>query len=149
MQVLHGKFVKSLTNRSGLNPHEIPPPSKPPLFSSSVNAAKSVGYVTCNWEGQHHISTQQSLLWILGRDTHIRHLGQSTSEMCVCFCVCETVRVLAVEQQRCYLTHPEKTSGEFKQPSHWFQLIPHTPTHTQISSCCTQTLGSISGHTRG
>ena len=45
-------------------------------------------------------------------------------------CVCVIVHVSEVGQQRCYLTHPVKTSGEFEQA--WLLL----PTHTHTPCTC-------------
>lgn len=67
-------------------------------------------------------------------------------------CVCVIVHVSEVgQQQQRYLTHPEKTSGQFKQPSHWLQLpvCAHKTinnTHVAICSCCIRTSAGMHTH---
>ena len=67
-------------------------------------------------------------------------------------CVCVIVHVSEVgQQQQRYLTHPEKTSGQFKQPSHWLQLPVYAHktinnTHAAIRSCCIRTSAGMHTH---
>lgn len=105
------------------------------LTSALLIPAKLVGYINCKWEGQYPAVIAMDT-W--HGHTHIVHLGWSRNHLCVYVCV--IVHVSEVGQQRRYLTHPEKTSGE--QSSHWLQLT-HTDkgyqSYTQSHLCCTCT----------
>lgn len=89
---------------------DINTPSSPHLLTPVLLIpAKLVGYITCKWEG-HHPAVITMDTW--HRHIHIVHLGWSSLELHVCV----IARLSEVGQQRRYLTHPEKISGEFKQP---------------------------------
>ena len=132
-----------------LSPHLLVSSSPRLLTLELLIPAKLVGYITCKWEGQHPA--------VIAMDTWHGHTHTSYilagPVLSVCVRVCVIVHVSEVgQQQQRYLTHPEKTSVEFKQPSHWLQLPvcarkTINNTHAAIRPCCIRTSAGMRAHT--
>lgn len=150
-----GDFLETVVPRVDLNT-TAPPPTSSPV---PLTPANSVGYITCKWEDQHPA--------VITMDT--RHgLTHALYILAGPLCMCAVVCVSEVGQPRCYLTRPEKTSGELitascaqtkgnhqsyacKRPAHtrsceqartniWLTFWPHTrrKAHKQIKATCLQ-----------